>query len=288
MVLDTAWVALSLLPQIGYKTLSALINTFGSTYDVLLAERDDLMQVRGIGKKIAQSIFDIDLARVALDIHKWQQAGVQIVPLNKAQYPQMLSNIADPPPTLFMLGDFENQSWERTIAIVGTRNPSQPAAYVASKLGKILAKDNWTIVSGLALGIDRMGHEGALNHNQGRTIAVLGSGVLNVYPPENQTLAKYIAERGLLLSENHPHASPKAARLVTRNRLISALSQHIIVVESSANGGAMHAARAAIKQGRTLHTFDFPASGNQELLRNGANCLNTDLSQIYPSLNPSP
>jgi DNA processing protein len=125
-----------------------------------------------------------------------------------------------------------------------------------------------------------MGHEGALEIEQGRTIAVLGSGVLNIYPPENQTLAQQILERGLILGENHPYASPKASLLVSRNRIITGLCQHVIVVETSNEGGAMHAVKAAMSQGRAVHTFDFPASGNHALLKNGAKCHSADLAQF--------
>ena len=280
VALDLAWVALSLLPHVGTKTLSALIDTFGNADEVLLADKADLMQVRGVGKKIADSIRSINLAEIENEIENWQKAGVQIVLQGSPQYPETLVGISDAPPTLFMLGNTNNQNWERMIAIVGTRNPSQQAAKLAKQLGKILAEDNWTIVSGLALGIDGMGHEGALEFEKGRTIAVLGSGVLNIYPPENQILAQKILERGLLLGENHPFASPKAALLVSRNRIITGLCQHVIVLETGIEGGAMYAARAAIKQGRTVHSFDFPASGNQDLLRSGANCLNPDLAQF--------
>lgn len=280
MAVDSAWVALSLLPHIGNKTLRALMDTFGTAYAVLAADTRDLMQIHGVGKKIAESITAINLAQVESDIENWQRAGLQILLQTSPDYPGILSQIPDPPLILFMRGHGKMPSWERTVAIVGTRNPSRIAAKLAGELSNGLAEDNWTIISGLALGIDRLGHEGALRSSNGQTIAVLGSGVLNIYPPENYSLAQKILERGFILSENHPHASPKATRLVTRNRIITGLCQHVIVVETGIDGGAMHAAHAALKQGRTLHCFDFPATGNQELLQNGANCLSADLSQL--------
>jgi DNA processing protein len=278
VTLDTAWVALSLLPSVGNKTLAALTEAFGNFYDVLAADTDALMAVRGVGQKIAAAIRAINLSELEQDIAIWQTAGVQIVPQHASNYPKILLTIPDPPLTLFIRGDHALQTWNQTVAIVGTRNPSPVAADLAKQLAMKLAENGWTIVSGLALGIDTMGHEGALNHPNGKTLAVLGSGVLNVYPPQNQTLVERILANGILLSENHPYATAKAARLVTRNRIISGFCQHVVVVESAINGGAMHAARATLKQGRKLYSFDLPASGNQSLLENGANCINTDLS----------
>lgn len=127
----------------------------------------------------------------------------------------------------------------------------------------------------MALGIDAAAHTGSLSA-QGVTIAVLGSGVLKVYPPANQELAERIRESGALLSELHPFDSANAQRLVSRNRIISGLSRAVIVVESDAQGGAMYTARFAREQGRSVYTFDLPASGNQALIRSGAVVLKRD------------
>jgi DNA processing protein len=170
--------------------------------------------------------------------------------------------------SLFVRGKYQPQVWEKAIAIVGTRNPSQAGTYLATKLSKNFSEAGWWIVSGLALGIDAAAHHGALE--RGRTIAVLGGGVLNIYPPEHHNLGQEIMEKGALLSENAPTATATAPRLVVRNRLISGFAKHLIVVETAIDGGAMHAARAALEQGRQVHTFDLPISGNQHLLQEGA------------------
>jgi DNA processing protein len=266
---DSAWVALSLLPHIGTKTLSNLIEAFGSTEGVLAADLASLLQIKGIGRKIAESILAIKLEETEREILQWQASGVQILPVASPDFPQSLKELPDCPPTLFLRGKL--QAWEKTAAIVGTRHPSQAAAYLARKLAKNLSEAKYWIVSGLALGIDAIGHEAALD----KTIAVLGGGVLNIYPPQHQQLAQNILKEGALMSENHPLASSSAPRLVVRNRLISGLARHLIVVETAIDGGAMHAARAAKTQGRTLYTFDLPASGNQQLLAEGAIALDT-------------
>ena len=131
--------------------------------------------------------------------------------------------IDDPPPTLFMLGAWK-PVYERAVAMVGTREPGSEAAALASQLGARLAQAGITVVSGLARGIDTAAHQGALSVAGGQTVAVLGCGVLNLYPPENQALIPWRTGRGLLLSETAPDAPPSSARLVARNRLISGLA----------------------------------------------------------------
>jgi DNA processing protein len=130
----------------------------------------------------------------------------------------------------------------------------------------------------MALGIDSAAHIGALACLGGVTTAVLGSGVLNVYPPGNRALAEAIRQRGALLSEVHPDAQPKPSTLVARNRIISGLCEAVIVVETESDGGAMHAARRAIDQGRRVYTLESDASGNRALIEAGASVIKPDLS----------
>lgn len=158
---------------------------------------------------------------------------------------------------------------------MGTRSPSQDARFITLQLAMQLARAGYAVVSGLALGIDAAAHTGALSA-AGATIAVLGSGVLNVYPSGNQELAERIRDSGALVSESHPYGSANAQRLVSRNRIISGLSRAVIVVESDAPGGAMYTARFAREQGRPVYTFDLPASGNQSLIESGAIVLKRD------------
>jgi DNA processing protein len=141
---------------------------------------------------------------------------------------------------------------------------------LAQRWGAELAERGWCVVSGLAHGIDTAAHYGALAVPNGQTVAVLGGGVLNIYPSENRPLAEAVLRRGALLSETHPHMSPSPSALVARNRLISGLSDILIVVETSIDGGAMHAARRAFDQRRAVYTLDSTASGNRALLAEGA------------------
>jgi DNA processing protein len=266
---DPAWVALSLTGRIGSKTLQALRRHFdGDTRAILAADAKTLRQVPGVGPKIARSIQDISIEQVQVAMQRWHSMGVAIVTTNDPAYPARLAALDDPPPTLFVRGQWQS-SFDRAVGIVGTRSPTKEAQGVARRLAGILAQRGFTIVSGLATGIDTHAHHAALGGNH-PTVAVLGCGILDIYPEQNRRLAEKIVECGALLGEVHPEAAPNAASLVARNRLISGLSKAVIVVETSVDGGAMHAARFAFDQGRRVYAVDNHASGNRDLIARGA------------------
>lgn len=278
------WIALSLSPHIGAKTFSKLLRHFkGNLSAVFSATSADLQTVSGVGRKIASDILNIDLMRVASEITDWEGQGIRTLTTNDDYYPEPLRHVADAPPTLFLRGAWRPGSQGRSIGIVGTRDPSQVAKILTLQLSTRLARAGCIIVSGLALGTDAAAHVAALESG-GATIAVLGSGVLNVYPARNRSIASRIVEAGALVSELHPRLEPNAQRLVARNRIISGLSQAVIMVESAVDGGAMHTARFALAQGRKVYTFRLPASGNQQLIRDGAAVLPSDLDKAMPYL----
>lgn len=262
---DPAWVALSLVEHLGGIKLRSLVAHFnGDLRAILSADEAALRQVSGIGPKIAASIRAVDVGRVERALTRWQEHGVRLITLNDPEYPPVLRALDDAPPTLFVRGDWSPTF--RAVAIVGTRQPHAASVEAAQQLGYTLASRGYTIVSGLALGIDAAAHLGALSSPGGHTLAVLGCGVLNIYPPENRTLANAIFRRGALLSEVHPAAEAKTPALVARNRLISGLCDAVIVVETSVDGGAMYAARRAFEQGRHVYALDTAASGNRALI----------------------
>ena len=226
--------------------------------------------------------------RVADQIASWKRSGVAIETIQQPGYPAILRDLNDGPPTLFIRGCIQPDAWTKTVAIVGTRSPSQDARFITLQLAMQLARAGYTVVSGLALGIDTAAHTGALSA-AGQTIAVLGSGVLNIYPPANLALADRIRESGALLSELHPQGGANGQRLVSRNRIISGLSRAVIVVESDEQGGAMYTARFAREQGRPVYTCDLPASGNQSLIESGAMMLRRDdpLDFLLRALEPA-
>ena len=267
---EAIWIALSLSPHIGAKTFQRLRRHFDDDLAaVLAASAPELQRVHGIGPAIAREIQAIDLERSARQIVNWRELGVACLRLGEGAYPTRLGALEAAPPLVFARGELDADLWARTIAIVGARQPSQEALTLARQLAEKLARHGYTVASGLALGIDKAAHCGALNAG-GKTIAVLGSGVLNVYPAVNRELAGRIQAQGALLSELNPGWGVNAQRLVARNRLISGLSQAVVLVESGLDGGAMYTARFAREQGRHIATYDLPASGNQALLRQGA------------------
>lgn len=280
MSADPAWVALSLVEHLGGKKLRALLAHFnGDLHTILSADEKTLRRVRGIGAKIAASIHQIDMAQVERLLAGWEANGIRIITLNDPTYPPMLRAIDDAPPTLFVRGTW--RPIPKAVAIVGTRQPSAESIDAAQELGYELACRGDVIVSGLALGIDTAAHLGALSSPDGYTLAVLGGGVLNVYPPENRALANAIAMRGGLLCEVHPAAEAKTPALVARNRLISGLCDAVIVVETSIEGGAMHAAKRAFEQGRHVYALENAASGNRVLIDEmGAVAIGAKLREI--------
>lgn len=269
-------IALSLSPHIGAKTLDNLLRHFDQDpASVFAATRAELMRVRGVGAAIARDIIATDLNNAAQLIADWRTSGIAILATDDPNYPARLREIENAPPILFVHGIPLTQLWTKSIAIVGARQPTPEARFMTLRLASRLARHGYTVVSGLALGVDAAAHTGALAEN-GRTVAVLGSGVLNVYPESNRELAERIRRNGALLGELHPRWGANAQRLVARNRIISGLSQAVILVESQIDGGAMHTARFASEQGRPVYTFDLPVSGNQALIERGAVVLKRD------------
>lgn len=273
---DPAWVALSLVEHVGAKKLRALAASFdGDLTAALAADARRLQRVPGIGPKIAAAIGAVDLAAVTAEIPRWQAAGITLLTLDDPAYPSALRGVEDAPATLFVSGTWHERP---AVAVVGTRSPTRAALDAARQLGFELAQRGIQVISGLALGIDSGAHLGALAAPDGVTTAVLGSGVLNVYPPGNRALAQAVTLRGALLSEVHPEAQPRPATLVARNRIISGLCAALIVVETAVDGGAMHAARRAGEQGRRVYTLASAASGNQALIAGGAGVITPDLA----------
>lgn len=262
-----AWVGLSLVPRLGATLMRALLASFQTPTAVFQAESQTLLQVRGVGKQIAAQIQAVDLGETARQIARWQKAGIQLLRWDDDGYPSLLKRVDDAPPLLFMIGNWDTQI-KRTVAIVGTRTPSPRAVALSSILAETLAGLGWTIVSGLAYGVDIRGQRAALR--KGKTVAVLGCGVKNVYPFEHRIDANKITQQGAIMAEVTPESPPSSAQLVARNRIISGLSQAVVMVEGGATSGALYAARFAHQQGRWLGTFDLPSEGNQALLQNEA------------------
>lgn len=270
---------LAMVSGIGPRLRQLLLERFGSPTAILDAAPSALRDVQGIGPKLTRAISqargEID---VAAEIELCQTHGIQLLSANDEKFPRMLREIHDPPSVLFVRGEILPQD-ALSIAIVGSRHATPYGKEQAERLGASLSRAGLTIVSGLARGVDAAAHRGALNAG-GRTLAVLGSGLLNIYPPEHKDLARDVAAQGALISENPLRSPPMSGSFPQRNRIISGLSLGVIVVEASDRSGALITARHALEQGREV--FAVPgrvdnrmSRGCHRLIRDGAKLLET-------------
>ncbi|HYO23405.1 MAG TPA: DNA-processing protein DprA [Lacipirellulaceae bacterium] len=271
---DRAAMLLALTPDVGPILRTRLLECFGDAASVLSASEADLQRVQGVGPKVSRRIIharhEVQLeAQLALV----EEHGLSVLLPSRADYPRMLAEIHDPPGVLFVRGAIEPGD-AIAVGIVGTRRATHYGKQTAERLAAGLARTGVTIVSGLARGIDAAAHRGALAAG-GRTIAVLASGVLNVFPPEHEKLALEVAAHGAVVSEAAPTMPPLAGMFPQRNRIISGLSMGVVVIEAADRSGALITARHAMEQGREVFAVPGPidspgSSGPHRLLRDGA------------------
>ena len=265
---------LSLVTDVGPITRRALLERFGSPAAVFEAAPDELRAVKGVGPKLLGRILaareEVDPMR---EIDVCREHGITILIESDEGYPRSLREIHDPPSVLFVRGQLL-PSDAMAVAIVGTRHATRYGLQQAERLASGLARAGVTVVSGLARGIDGAAHRGAMAAG-GRTIAVLGSGLLRLFPPEHQELADEIADSGAVLSELPPEIEPRGGNFPQRNRIISGLSLGTIVIEAPERSGALITARLANEQGRDVFAVpgrvdSRPSRGCHRLLRDGA------------------
>jgi DNA processing protein len=272
---STYWVALALTVGIGPKTFANLIEAFGSPREVFGASQEELRAVPRITDEIAIQIHATDFDRIENELYSLGEDGVTVITQNDDTYPALLKQIGDGPPVLFARGLFLNAD-NRAVAIIGTREPTERSATCAHALAKGLVERGFTVVSGLARGIDTAAHRGALDGN-GRTVAVLGSGIRVIHPRENEPLADEIANgHGSVLSEFHPSAPPSGPNLMRRDRLTSGLACGVIVVQAAKQSGSLDTARRARKQRRHVFAVRDGGEGVDELIAAGAYALGAD------------
>jgi len=285
---------LSLVDGVGPRTRRVLLEHFGSSEAVLSAAPSELRSIQGVGPKLTQRIV---AAREEVDVDGLVQVchdrGVKIIVETDEDYPSLLRQIPDPPPVLFVRGDLKPQDG-MAIGIGGTRHASHYGLRQAERLATALARAGLTIVSGLARGIDAAAHRGAIAAG-GRTLAILGSGVLSIYPPEHEQLAEELLAHGALISEAPPLAAPHSGVFPQRNRVISGLSLGVIVVEAGDRSGALITARLAMEQGREVFAVpgrveDPTSRGCHRLIRDGAKLVETAddvLEELGPLFEPA-
>ncbi len=274
MTSKEAFLALNLLPKIGPIRVRRLLERFSVPEQILAASRADLSAVPGIGREMAEQIADwenqIDLVE---EQRRIADHGISLLTMDDDDYPAALREIYDPPFLLYLRGRIERRD-AAAVGVVGSRRTTHYGKEQAKKLSFQLAKAGFCIVSGLARGIDTAAHEAALAAG-GRTIAVLGSGIGHVYPPENQALADKITESGAVVSEFPVLYVPDKQSFPLRNRIVSGMSQGLLVVEAPARSGSLITANQALEQGRTVFAvpgpIDRPTSeGCNRLIRSGA------------------
>jgi DNA processing protein len=269
------WVALAMTGSVGGKTITRLLNRFGSLEAALAAPYEDLLAVKGIGEATASAITGIDLAAIEEALAYYKEQNIRMITWDDtASYPDNLLRCQNAPPVLFMTGETTKHD-SRAVAVIGTRTPRPESRDLACEFGFQLGSRGWTIVSGLALGIDAAAHQGALDA-RGRTLAVLGSGLLRLYPPENKPLADQIASQGAVISELKPEAQVSSQTLIARNRITSGLSRAVIVVQSGEDSGSMSTARRAVQQGRRVFAVVGGDSGCERLIADGAEAVDPD------------
>ncbi len=284
------WLALKSIPGIGNVSICSLVEKFGSAAAVFRASGEEISQASGISKKIALRIPGYKAwDEIKRTFEKINKDNIQIITFLDNKYPANLLAADDRPAFLYALGDLHED--DINLAVVGSRIASTYGKYTTERMSRALAQKGITIVSGMARGVDSAAHRGALAA-RGRTIAVLGSGLDIVYPPENKSLFKQIIENGAVISEFPPGTPPLANNFPARNRIISGMSYGVVVVEAGEKSGSLITARLALEQGREV--FAVPGSidaassrGTNKLIKEGAKLIeNVDdiLEEIIPQL----
>lgn len=271
-----AWLRLSLTPGLGPRLVSALLERFGSPAAVLQATAAELQSVPHLGPKVANQLLAAwreQDAVLAQELAAVAQAQVTVLGRTSAAFPSRLRQLADPPIVLYQRGTWMPRD-EWAVSVVGSRQCTSYGRRQAERLVGELARRGFTIVSGLARGIDGVAHRAALEAG-GRTIAVLAGGLSRIYPPEHRDLADAIVAAGALFSESPMNMAPLPDMFPRRNRLISGFSLGVLVVEAHARSGALITARHAAEQGREVFAVPGPidseaSAGPLELIRSGA------------------
>jgi len=286
-----ALLILNAVPGVGNATIRKLLEYYGSAQKVLSLTENDLAADQVVSAKLAAAIARFSKEQfLAKELALIAEHGVRVLTFNDEEYPASLRAIADSPIVLYVKGRLpENLSL--SMAVVGSRNASLYGNSIAGQWSARLAEVGFTIVSGMARGIDTAAHTGALKA-RGQTVAVLGCGLTHIYPPENKKLSDSIAANGAIVSEFAMETLPMPYNFPRRNRIISGLSMGVIVVEAAAKSGALITADFALEQGREVYAvpgkIDSPTSkGVHGLIKQGAklvSCVEDILEDIHPQL----
>lgn len=282
------WFALKGVSGIGNHLFKRLLDRFRSPSLVFEASQEDLLQLNGITPRIVAAIKAHKIPEpVKKDFDLVMKKGYQIVTMSDPAYPSLLLQIPDPPPFLYVLGNLCNSI--KNIAVVGSRNATSYGISITKRLCEELAALDFTIVSGMAIGIDTAAHTGALI-GKGKTMAVLGSGLERVYPHKNLKLFHKIAEKGAVISEFPLLEAPEPHNFPIRNRIISGISLGTVIVEATQKSGSLITARLAAEQGREVFAVpgninSFKSIGTHSLIKQGAKLVE-NTQDILEELSP--
>lgn len=270
------WVALNLVKGIGAVRMRMLLDHFGNPIEAWQASIADL-QAAGMSARLIDGL--VTARKSGIADRAWEtilKLNIQVLIWDDPDYPRSLAEIDQPPPVIYVRGSI-TEADRMAAGMVGTRKASVYGRQIAEEMSEFLARQGLTIVSGLARGIDGFSHDAALKAG-GRTLAVLGSGVDQIYPPEHRRLAERVIAQGAIISDYPPGTPPDAANFPPRNRIISGLSLAVIVVEAGEKSGALITAAFAAEQGRQV--FAIPGSlyaplsrGPNRLIQQGAHLL---------------
>ncbi|MEC4888651.1 MAG: DNA-processing protein DprA [Nitrospira sp.] len=292
----TAWLVLQAVEGVGDRTLVKLVQVFGLPERALAASLEELVRA-GCSPELAEAVRRGPELAVRRQIDRQvaliEQLKICVITLSDPAYPKRLAMIHDPPPLLYYTGSFDEQDG-LAVAVVGGRHATPAGRAVTEEIAKELALRGWTIVSGMARGIDAAAHRGALAGN-GRTLAVLGCGVDRTYPPEHDQLRKQIDAHGAVIAELPVGSPPQSHHFPRRNRIISGLSVGVLVAEAAVSSGSLITAKLALEQGREV--FALPGSvkearcrGSNGLIKEGATlveCADDILQALLPQVEPS-
>lgn len=285
-----SWLTLARVPGVGASRFHALLRRFGSPSAALSASVDELARTEGLGPRIARAVRDHrDQAFVDRQLSLLSRHNARIVTCRDRDYPERLREIYDPPPLLFVSGGWKEED-EQSIAIVGTRYVSTYGRRMAELFSAELSAYGFTVVSGLARGVDTLAHRTALR-GSGRTVAVLGSGLDRPYPAENRKLMAAIREHGAVMTEHPFGTGPDAVHFPQRNRIISGSTLGTIVVEAGKRSGALITARFALDQGREVFAIPGPLNANgsegvNRLIKDGTAKLIQRVEDVIDELAP--
>lgn len=282
------WIWLACIEDLGPARKLILLNKFKTPKKIYTASDRELLSVEKVDKRILQNM---KKAKDEMLLEKYEdyilKNDIKMINIVDENYPNKLKNIYAPPITIFAKGDISLLN-SKAIAIVGSREPSKYGVYIAKKFSADISKNGVTIISGLAKGIDTFAHIGALS-SLGKTIAVLGSGIDIVYPKDNAKYYSEISKKGLIISEYIVGTKPNSKNFPQRNRIISGLSDGVLVVEARKNSGTMITTDFALDQGKELYVIpgnitSLASVGTNNLIKEGAKLV-TDVHEILDDLN---